>query len=102
MNGLGEFSTARMRIAASVCQLRISVETSAGSRKRNMKMRASGNSLLATPANDENQAGCDHDRNRNVAAAGVDRRRDRGRQAGIQHAFDAKAEPCNNAPQRIE
>ena len=38
----------------------------------------------------------------NVADARVDGWRDRRRQAGIQHAFDAETEPCDNPPQRID
>src|SRR6266478_2585133 len=59
-------------------------------------------SLGDAPANDENQAGGDDHRCGDVAAARVNGRRNCSRQARIQYAFDAEAEPCDDPSHRID
>src|SRR5438477_1697141 len=58
--------------------------------------------LRDPPANNENQGTSDEDGGANIAEARVDGRRNRRRQRGIQHALNAKTEPRDNPPQRID
>src|ERR1700692_1857409 len=53
------------------------------------------------PANDENQGGGDDHGCGDVAATRVNGRRNCSRQARIQYAFDAEAEPCDDPSHRI-
>src|ERR1700737_1232522 len=70
--------------------------------KENVNMQASGSSLRNAPPNHEKQGGGDNDRDGSVAGVRVNRRRYRGGQAGIQHAFDAETETGDNPAQGID
>ena len=52
-------------------------------------------------AKHDEQADGDHDCGGNIAKPRINRRRDGGRQVGIQYTFDAETEPSNNPPHGI-
>jgi hypothetical protein len=62
----------------------------------------SGGSLNDAASKDEQQCGSDRYSGGNIADACVNGRRQRSRQAGIQDAFDAKTEACDNTSRGID
>ena len=65
-------------------------------------MRLSQNLLCDAPSNDEDEGNRDEHRNRNVADARIDGRRNCRRQARIEYAFDAETQPGDDSPYGID
>src|SRR5450432_2098084 len=97
-----------MRIAQSICQhldFRLSKFPPTAEPiepKTTVSMSTSGSTLRNAPANDENKGGGNDERGGNVAGACVNGRRNRRRQARIQHALDAKTQPGDDPPRRVD
>ena len=62
----------------------------------------SGSVLCGAASDDEQQGGGHDEGSRDISKASINRRRQRRRQAGVQHAFDAEAEPCDNPSRGID
>src|SRR6516165_8564496 len=97
-----------MRTAGQVCQLlefavrKIRRKSKTKRKSSSMNTPSSQFAVCETPADDEYEGNCDNHRRGPIADARIDGRGASRRQIGVEHAFNAEAEPRDNSSQRID